>query len=201
MTKYRDALEESVSDDKEHPLKVAGLKMQAHHLISHKGLEDTGLGEKIKKKGYDINTVKNLVFLPSTHQGACHLGVQLHRGNHPNSGSDKNHPDGYHIQVKKLVNKKSKKINSCTTGDIKQEVCNMMNKISFEILKRIAAFESTYQLTKIYKSFHPENNDGCKNTSTADKHRSSMSYCELNRDHQQVFKKYPKKTYILQVSK
>lgn len=80
-TTFRDDLAEAIEDNLDHPF-FNGIHMQAHHIISAKGLKDSGLGGKVKVAGYDINHVKNLVFLPSTLPGACHLGVQPHRGDH-----------------------------------------------------------------------------------------------------------------------
>ena len=76
---YRPALMKVIGD--EHPVKN-NIHMQAHHIISEEGVNKSGTGNTLKTRGYDINEINNLVFLPSTPAGACHLGLQLHRGDH-----------------------------------------------------------------------------------------------------------------------
>ena len=49
--------------------------MQAHHVLSGEGVRQSKIGARLVKWRYDINTEKNLVFIPSTLQGACYLGV------------------------------------------------------------------------------------------------------------------------------
>jgi len=57
--------------------------MSAHHLISILGFNQSNLKAKdIEYKGYNINYPKNMIFLPYETACACHLGVQLHRGDH-----------------------------------------------------------------------------------------------------------------------
>jgi len=84
MSEYQTHFEAAIEGDKTHPFHASnGFYMQIHHLLSQKGIADTGASAiKIKNMGYNMNRAGNLVALPSTLQGACHLGVQPHRGNH-----------------------------------------------------------------------------------------------------------------------
>ncbi len=58
--------------------------MDTHHLVSEKALDgcDDDLKEMLIDKGYNINYLGNLVGIPATFKGACHLGVQVHRSDH-----------------------------------------------------------------------------------------------------------------------
>lgn len=107
---YRDRIMKAVQDDREHPVNN-GVKMQAHHLLSAKGVQLASLGADLKQLGYDINVLENLVLLPYTLQAACHMQVQLHRGDHKDS--DKDHPFTYHERVKIELVKLEKFIDSC----------------------------------------------------------------------------------------
>ncbi|MEM5529947.1 AHH domain-containing protein [Gammaproteobacteria bacterium AS21] len=103
---YRDKVLQQVGSD--HPINK-GVKMQAHHLISRKALLDSSIENRLEDFKYDIDNVDNIALIPCTLQGACHLNVQLHRGNHPgvlrvdngNNDDDSEHPDTYHDKIKK----------------------------------------------------------------------------------------------------
>jgi len=101
-TGYAGRLRTRAKKVKNHPIEK-GVEMQAHHLISCTAVEKSGLGDLLIKAGYNINDWPNLVFLPSTLQGACHLKVQVHRGDHTAShkDSDKDHLPSYHKMIKK----------------------------------------------------------------------------------------------------
>ena len=112
---YRDKVLQQVGSD--HPINK-GVKMQAHHLISRKALLDSSIENRLEDFKYDIDNVDNIALIPCTLQGACHLNVQLHRGNHPgvlsvdngNNDDDSEHPDTYHDKIKKRINKLKKSI-------------------------------------------------------------------------------------------
>lgn len=109
-TGYRDRIMKAVQTDMEHPVNN-GVKMQAHHLLSAKGVQLASLGSDLKQLGYDINVLENLVLLPYTLRAACHMNVQLHRGDHKDS--DKDHPFTYHERVKIELVKLEKFVDSC----------------------------------------------------------------------------------------
>jgi len=64
-SKYRDTILSAVSADAGHPINN-DIDMQAHHLISAKGVKDSEMGSQLKSMGYDINVLKNLVLIPCT---------------------------------------------------------------------------------------------------------------------------------------
>lgn len=109
-TGYRTRIENAVKHDPSHPLNN-GVKMQAHHLVSAKGVQLASLGNDLKQLGYDINVLENLVLLPYTLQAACHMRVQVHRGDHKDS--DKEHPFTYHERVKRELAVLKKTIDDC----------------------------------------------------------------------------------------
>ncbi len=83
---YRTAWIEKVTaynEKKDHPF-CHGIQMDTHHLVSEKALDgcDDDLKEMLIDKGYNINYLGNLVGIPATFKGACHLGVQVHRSDH-----------------------------------------------------------------------------------------------------------------------
>ena len=100
---YRKRIERATADEPKHP-RHHGVAMQAHHVISATAMHASGLADKIKKFGYNINELENLALLPCTLQGACYLGVQPHRGNHtapadPYTYKNDQQPVDYHKMV------------------------------------------------------------------------------------------------------
>ena len=91
---YLTTMKVRIAPDALHP-RHRGVKMQAHHILSGEGAKLSQMGRKLVGFGYDINTPKNLAFLPCTLQGACYLGIQPHRGNHtaPSDGADEDDAD------------------------------------------------------------------------------------------------------------
>ena len=119
---YLNRLKKATELDRGHP-RHHGVKMQAHHLLSADGFKKSGKVSFFKGLGYDINAIENLAFIPSTLQGACHLAVQLHRGNHDSSDpdaadSDSEHPIGYHRKIAKVIA-------DCAARLDKIDVCKM----------------------------------------------------------------------------
>ena len=162
-----------------HPI-FHGVVMAAHHLISIEGMKLSGLGDEIKFKGYDINRPLNLVFLPYELAGACHLGVQVHRGNHDKKIMNKT----YHEIVQDLLRAKHDKIVNCekTPRETLKELIKTLNKISLKIVNLIIDYD--VHLTDIAVAFHPESSVGCSNASKVGDHRDNKGQlCSHNRDH------------------
>jgi hypothetical protein len=104
-SKYLSRIKKAIEGDANHP-RHNGVRMQAHHIISAEGMKRSNLGRKIEKFGYDINLLPNLVFIPCTLQGACHLNVQLYRGNHSANQDvydDDSEPNSYHDLVGGMI--------------------------------------------------------------------------------------------------
>ncbi|QUI72317.1 AHH domain-containing protein [Pseudoalteromonas piscicida] len=177
--KYRDRLIANIKHKKDHPFHN-GIHMAAHHLISKSGVTESELGEALVHKGYNINMIENLVFLPSTPQGACQLRVQLHRYDHTYSLSDQ---EPYHDQVASLLSKLEKKILKCTqrTKKDSSEVQNLLNQKSEEILQRIAEFR--VPLTSIFRNFKSSSKIGCANQLEIDDSNDSFARCTSERSH------------------
>jgi len=195
-----------VKTDASHPINN-GVHMQAHHLISAKGVDLSGIGVLLVQKGYDINVIKNLVFIPSTLPGACHLGVQLHRGDHIHK--DDEHPKSYHVEVKEQLVRLKEKISNCEgSANTTQKLVNSKSK---ELLSDISDFNLS--LTSIMKSFDLDSPIGCGNCVNVKEHEKDFSPCSSQRDHyQQKHPMYksgkdmkeiilPKRAYKLRVGK
>ncbi|RZG13941.1 hypothetical protein EXT47_15095 [Pseudoalteromonas sp. CO342X] len=177
--KYRNRLIANIKHKKDHPFHN-GIHMAAHHLISEDGVKQSGLGSLLEHKGYNINVLENLVFLPSTLQGACHLRVQLHRLDHTHSLPNM-YP--YHHQVSFAIKKLEGKIINCTYGSQKNsnEIQKLINKESRKILRKIAEFRVA--LTPIYSNFKPASKVGCSNHSEIVECEGSLSRCDCDRTH------------------
>lgn len=152
VNKYNDKV-------KPHPF-CHGIQMDTHHLISEKALEkcDKALQESLVDKGYNMNSLENLVGIPATFRGACHLGTQVHRSDHK---FKKNQFDeilnyDYHETIKDLVTEKKQDINECygTTATEESERYihkEIMDKVSQKALRRISSF--ALPLTSIHTNF------------------------------------------------
>ena len=164
-----------------HPI-FHGVVMAAHHLISIEGMKLSGLGDEIKFKGYDINRPLNLVFLPYELEGACHLGVQVHRGNHDKIIMNRT----YHQEVRDLLWEEEEKITNCkkTPQETLNKLIKTLNAISKSIVKKITKYE--VHLTDIAVAFKPQSDVGCANASNVGDHRKNNGkgqVCSCNRDH------------------
>jgi hypothetical protein len=95
---YREDALNAARKKPDHPIH-RGVDVQVHHLVSRKSV--VKLEDILIARGYNIDTLANLVVLPCTLPGACHLRVQLHRGNH--TGGDDDHPVRYHLYVAGLL--------------------------------------------------------------------------------------------------
>ena len=201
-TQYRDNLKKKASAHPKHPIHH-NVAMQAHHLISEKGvsLVDKIFQNKLIEFDYNINVLDNLVFIPSTLQGACHLGVQPHRGNHgafltkamsllDPDNDDRPHPEPYHDMVKDLVTKVAQGLEFKCVKDhphFKALLKMEMNQISKTILKRIQNNPRSAQLTDIAVNFVPDMPTGCCGVDSVPAHRGRTvqvaAQCPVGRDH------------------
>lgn len=181
---YRKALLKAVGDT--HPVKRK-IHMQAHHLISEEGIAKSEIGETLINRGYNVNELNNLVFLPSTPAGACHLEVQLHRGDHTHECeedfSDDDHPLTYHHVVKGMVKAVEQQIDDCDDADFKKAQ-QLLDEISKDILLLISEFK--LPLTKVFKAFRPGNKIGCSNSVDVNEHKAKNEICKHSRNHEGI---------------
>jgi hypothetical protein len=77
---YRKKIVEAAKLIPGHP--IHHIDMQAHHLLSEAAIKKTKLGKDLVNLGYEIDDILNLVLLPCNTVDACHMRVQLHRGDH-----------------------------------------------------------------------------------------------------------------------
>ncbi|MDW5419185.1 AHH domain-containing protein [Iodobacter sp. CM08] len=189
-SKYLNRIKDATAHIADHP-RHHGIKMQAHHLISADGVHESRLGKKLAEFGYDINLLPNLVFIPSSLQGACHLSVQPHRGNHTapiasELDDDLDHPDTYHTMVSKRIREMADLLSQNCPGDDAQhraKVTKEMNKISNKILNMIQKAPALAPLTYIASSFSMGAN-GCKGVDQVPTHRRVNTPCPVDRNHE-----------------
>lgn len=186
--KYRERVLKAIKADTSHPYHH-GVKMQAHHLVSAKGVQNAGVGKKLEALGYDINDLNNIVLIPSTLQGACHLKTQLHRGDHSFalSDDDNDHPRTYHRAIQKKLTAIERFLDDCgrcnseaAAAATQRKVQNKVDKISKDVCDLINDF--TLPLTRIYGSFEPESKTGCANVDKAGDHKDG-NHCDVERNH------------------
>ncbi|NRB70220.1 MAG: AHH domain-containing protein [Vibrio sp.] len=149
---YRENLLNAIEGDKDHPLNC-GIPMQVHHLLSKQAATNSGIKTVLESYGYDINDIGNLVALPCTFAGACHLEVQLHRGNHTSSSNDDDdeHDEPYHAHATRLMIKAMELIEkNCEEGNAKK-VQNCLDKKSSTILGDIKTYR--IRLTRVHRYF------------------------------------------------
>jgi len=195
-TTYLTTLKARIAPDIRHP-RHYGVKMQAHHILSAEGAKISNMGRKLVGFGYDINTTKNLAFLPCTLQGACHLGIQPHRGNHTAPSDrdlqdefddDNAHPEGYHRKVARMIQDLEGKIDKKCTGSNgdkdKEAILALMNELSRDMLLLIYGKPNKARLTKIADSFLLGNHIGCSGADSVGSHSVSRP-CPVNRNHRQ----------------
>ncbi|MGI9950267.1 hypothetical protein [Vibrio hyugaensis] len=186
---YRKAWIANVNEynrSKPHPF-CHGIQMDTHHLISEKALEkcDKTLQKNLIDKGYNVNSLSNLVGIPATYRGACHLRLQVHRSDHKfqkdQFGEIKNF--SYHEHIKDLITQEREAINKCngTTQKIegKRDIhIEVMDPISQELLDEIVAFEIS--LTRIHKNFDYKNKPyvGCGQAERIGQVDAKSKYCQ-----------------------
>lgn len=188
-TKYRQRIESAVKLDPNHPIHH-GVAMQAHHILSAEGVKQSGLGNDLVRFGYDINTLENLALIPSTLQGACHLGVQPHRGNHTalierrGGDNDDDHPRSYHQLVAKLVRELQRIIvKQCPSEDPEQRrrVRNAMDTTSAELLRLVAMRPVAAPLTSVARHYSKGNPSGCGGVDSVAQHQGAI--CPVEHSH------------------
>lgn len=222
-TGYLSTLKKAIRLDLTHP-KHQGVTMQAHHLLSADAFAIAKVVPYFKGLGYDINAVENLVFIPSTLQGACHLETQLHRGNHGSideeaaDDDDDEHPDSYHVVVAKILLKVTKKLRA-------DEACQMSAKLRAEKAQKKldVASRKVMQMINLYQVHLASiaslfSNDvekfknagrGCSGVDSVPDANLTTAKCEVSRNHcgqrgkkQRVEKIiYAKQTYKLKVGR
>jgi hypothetical protein len=182
---YRKKIEDANQNDPHHPMNK-NVSMQVHHLISRKGVRSARMIGKLKQLGYDINDIDNLVSLPCTVQGACHLKVQLHRGDHTapfddddNEETDDDHPMTYHRKVKSLLLKNVRMKDIC--DDSKPSVQRQINRLSKKMLRRIQRYNVA--LSSIHRNFVMGTRKGCCGKNDVDGTKKSGKPCPVTRNH------------------
>lgn len=208
---YRKAWIANVNEynrSKPHPF-CHGIQMDTHHLISEKALDkcDFALQDNLRDKGYNINSLGNLVGIPATFRGACHLGTQVHRSDHK---FKKNQFDeivnyDYHETIKDLVTEKKQDINECygTTAIEESERYihkEIMDKVSQRALRRIANF--TLPLTSIHTNFErPQDPEepyiGCGEGEKVGDVKGGKKCCEKKGNHNGEFDSRPSSSFTL----
>jgi hypothetical protein len=166
--------------------------MQAHHILSRDGVKRSGFSKELEKRGYDINHLKNLVFIPSTLQGACHLEVQPHRGNHTaeffEEDDETMHPKTYHALIKQMVK------TAFLKGHLKDEckgsvkVQKVMNELSEKVLDLIQNGQA--KLTNVAEHFDHDSKTGCAGQDSISGFK--VADCPKKRDHSKDGISFPK---------
>jgi hypothetical protein len=187
-SRYLRAITGAIQGDFAHPRKH-GVQMQAHHIVSADGMKKSGRSKQIRKFGYDINHKKNLAFIPCTLQGACHLRIQPHRGNHDgfidqNDYTDDMEPETYHeLVARKIRNLDLPLAKECPGSHASkvEKVIVELNKLSADILDLIQNKPLRAPLTRIAAHFGPTG-VGCSGVDSVGKH-SGTRRCAANRNH------------------
>lgn len=187
-SRYLKRLKDAIEHDKDHP-RNNGVRMQAHHIISGDGMKRSKMGKKIALFGYNINYLPNLVFIPSTLQGACYLGVQPHRGNHDFSMEQEDYqddlePPGYHelvaTRLRRLELPMEKECDKETAHD-RAKVVDALDALSKSILNLIQFKPAEAPLTKLASHFGV-GAVGCSGTDSITTHLRTRS-CPVGRKH------------------
>ncbi len=175
------------------PLVNGKFPFQVHHLISRKSVKLADMQSLLVNNGYSINKIENLEGYPCTFEGACTLGVQLHRGNHGDQRDEEDdresHPKSYHKKVSesllRLVKNQDGEKPFCGDSKSIRKLEKEMDKISKNIRNLIADYE--YKLTEasIANGFKKGNPIGCGNhTSIPEARRdTNRQPCRHGRQH------------------
>ncbi|ELV8800514.1 AHH domain-containing protein [Vibrio vulnificus] len=167
-------------DGDPHPY-FLGIHMETHHLISSKGAHvDKDTAKALVKAGYVIDTLDNLVGLPATLPGACHLGLQAHRGEHPDKPVESK---AYHTTVKNELEKVKKQLKRCPpntkASDKIPNIDDITNKISKRLLDKIVS--NKVALTNIPNNF--SSYVGCRGQTSITKARETSERCPVGCNH------------------
>ncbi|USD32591.1 MULTISPECIES: AHH domain-containing protein [Vibrio] len=202
VNKYNDKV-------KPHPF-CHGIQMDTHHLISGKALSDIDkdMQDALIDKGYNINSLSNLVGLPSSYKGACHLGIQVHRTQHTFGSNQfsETKASNYHDEVIDYLLDIAEDIYLCngTTEVVesKRDIHDKhMDPISEKLLKRVLNF--SLPLTKISEHFNKENKPyiGCANKGKIGELSKSITPCENKKnDHSGEWDEFKSYTPEVQIS-
>lgn len=200
---YRQRIKANIASMPGHPRKQ-GVQMQAHHLISQDAVQKH-LPERarlnIEYFNYNINCLENLAYLPCTPQGACHLGVQLHCGNHTAIGkadaqdaaeNDRHIERSYHDVVAEFLLEIAPLVKGHCAGEMSREalratsvkICSELNTVSLTVLRLIQKKPQEAPLTKLYPFFQPGNPVGCGGVDSVNGHKDhSQHTCPVGRNH------------------
>jgi len=185
---YLNRIKDAIEHDRSHPRNL-GVQMQAHHVISGEGMKRSRLGHKIEQAGYDINLLPNLAFIPCTLQGACHLGVQPHRGNHDfkidqDDYKDDSEPPNYHNMVATMVQQLDRALHiACRGNDLhyRDKVIDALDALSKQILGNIRRKPEEAPLTRVALRFG-KMGIGCGGVDSVRDHKLTGA-CAVGRNH------------------
>jgi hypothetical protein len=184
MSRYLTTIQNNTTKQRtpDHP-RYMGVEMQAHHILSKKGFQMSGARQALKSRGYDINHLKNLVFIPSTLQGACHLEVQPHRGDHTaefkDDDKDEIHPTKYHEFISRRILRKIEEEHLENECKESEKVQRVMNALSAEILKLIQ--KGKVKLTNVAEHFDHDSKTGCAGLTSITDFKAAN--CPMGRNH------------------
>lgn len=154
-----------------------GVHMDTHHLISAESVNISELEDILIEKGYNINAIDNLVGLPATLPAACHLGVQLHRGDHLKARPGEK---PYHDYVSVLLLDEKEDMKKCygRTKKIEDntEIHLLLASVCKKVLKKINNF--TLPLTDIFLNFKSRSGKGCQNCFDVTPALATTTSCE-----------------------
>ncbi|HAS6152573.1 TPA: hypothetical protein I7146_13780 [Vibrio vulnificus] len=167
-------------DGDPHPY-FLGIHMETHHLISSKGAHlDDYAAQQLITAGYLIDTLDNLVGLPATLPGACHLGLQAHRGEHPDKPAESK---AYHTEVKNLLEKAAPTLKRCPPNKKASgktlNIDDITKDISKALLEQIVSCEVA--LTNIPNNF--SSYVGCRGQTSITKARETSQRCPVGCNH------------------
>ncbi|MGF1743066.1 AHH domain-containing protein [Vibrio profundum] len=175
-----------------------GIDMDTHHLISVNAMKDLSddIKTALKEKGYNINGLGNLVGIPATLEGACHLRTQLHRTKHIFSEDQygKNKDFDYHKEVRARIKEAAASIRKCYgTSEVEPSKraihTQVMDNISQKLLKGIVKFR--IPLTSIFNNFNPEDTPykGCRGVSSIPQALIATQCCDGDHAGESNFRK------------
>lgn len=158
---YREKWLRHAYKHKPHPINY-GIHMDTHHLISAEAVKISKLAQPLIDKGYMINDINNLVGFPATLPAACHLELQLHRGDHlykrPNE-------EPYHDYVSSLISAEKSDLKACygrtKVREKETAIHKLLDPVSELILDKINEFK--LPLTDIYIRFEKKSGGGVIN--------------------------------------
>lgn len=150
---------------------------QVHHLLSEKGVADTGKSRKLERLGYNINVIENLSLIPKNGYLACHLRCQIHLGDHAWGSYS------YHRVVEMEIDDIVGDLQHyCLQRPPENDIQPDMNAKSAILAAKISTFIAP--LSQVASDFQSGSLIGCSNTHLT-KHTGTP--CAHLRDHSQRF--------------